>query len=335
MKPSISIIVPIYNGAQHLDMCLNSLITQTLEEIEILCIDDGSEDNTPKILQAYAEKDSRIKVFMQKNAGTGIARNTGIKHAEGNFIMFCDCDDFYARQMCEKMYDAMQESGADIAKCNITTITSKREIKETDNWLLKKIGLQPFTKELKGRLGRGIWDKIFKKSIIKQEQLFFPPTKYAEDIAFLVQYVSVASSCYILSDHLYFYENYPDSVTGLHEKSGLHQLDLISSFQFALRFLSGKSLIKENLFLLHHLANDVCLVYKANQSGDQTTFFRTIKNDLLGYFDNEDLKDYLLFDAIKNEDDKETVEILQGIYMAAVLGIPIPPGAKLVMNPIR
>ena len=89
----ISVILPVYNVEKYLRQCLDTIIGQTLKEIEILCVDDGSTDNSAKILEEYAQKDQRVKVFTQKNAGAGAARNLGLRHASGKYLSFQDSDD--------------------------------------------------------------------------------------------------------------------------------------------------------------------------------------------------------------------------------------------------
>jgi CDP-glycerol glycerophosphotransferase len=255
MNPAISIIVPVYNGTEYLDVCLDSLSAQKFEDIEIICIDDGSDDGSAAVLQARAAKDARIRVFSQDNAGTGAARNTGLKHARGEFIMFCDSDDYYALDTCKKMYEAMKESNADLVKCYFASIQNGRfsDERKTQGHLEEGV-VHPLNQEWKGYLGRGIWEKIFRKSIVDQQGIRFPPTRCAEDAAFLLQYMAVASTCFIIPDTLYFYTIRSDSVSGKHENNVVNlQSDVIASFQFVLRFLddrNGKNLIKENPVLL-------------------------------------------------------------------------------------
>ena len=93
--PKVSVIIPVYNVENYLRQCLDSVVNQTLKEIEIICVDDGSTDDSFDILQEYAEKDARIKVVKQKNQGVGFSRNKGIKLANGEFVCFLDSDDYY------------------------------------------------------------------------------------------------------------------------------------------------------------------------------------------------------------------------------------------------
>ena len=130
----ISIIVPIYNVEKYLPQCLDSLISQTYRDIEIILVDDGSPDKCPEICDAYAKKDARIKVVHQINGGVSSARNTGLKASRGEYIGFVDPDDWVAPEMYEKMMEALADHKADLAICGYqychadgSMIVSKRD----------------------------------------------------------------------------------------------------------------------------------------------------------------------------------------------------------------
>ena len=112
----VSIIVPVYNIEKYLAKCLDSLINQTLEDIEIICVNDGSTDNSAEILNEYAQKDCRIKIINQDNAGLSAARNTGINAANGEYIGYVDSDDWIDLNFYEKLYNAAKDTDADIVK---------------------------------------------------------------------------------------------------------------------------------------------------------------------------------------------------------------------------
>ena len=118
-----SIIIPVYNVEPYLRECLNSIINQTFQEFEIICIDDGSTDNSFSVLQEYAQKDKRFKIFRQENQGSGIARNYGINTAKGKYLVFVDPDDWVVQDYLEQLYDAFKESGADVELCNVSEVT--------------------------------------------------------------------------------------------------------------------------------------------------------------------------------------------------------------------
>lgn len=116
-SPRISVIVPVYNTAAYLRKCLDSLTGQTLEDIEIVCVDDGSTDESPIILEEYAARDGRVRVLRQENQGAGAARNNGLAHARGTYVMFCDSDDFMALDALELMGGQCEQDAADVCVC--------------------------------------------------------------------------------------------------------------------------------------------------------------------------------------------------------------------------
>lgn len=118
--PKISVIIPVYNVENYLRECLDSIINQTFKDIEIICVDDCSTDNSLDILNEYAQKDNRIKVFEQKeNSGQGAARNFGISIAQGEYITFVDPDDYIESTMYEKMYNQAKTLNSEIVMCDV------------------------------------------------------------------------------------------------------------------------------------------------------------------------------------------------------------------------
>ena len=112
----VSVIIPVYNVEPYLKQCMDSVVGQTLKDIEIICVDDGSTDNSLDILREYAAEDSRIQIIEQKNAGAGAARNNGMRYATGKYLSFLDSDDFFEPRMLEKAYDLAEKDQADL-KC--------------------------------------------------------------------------------------------------------------------------------------------------------------------------------------------------------------------------
>ena len=203
----ISIIVPVYNTGKYLWRCLESLINQTFTDLEIIWVDDGSSDNSLNILKEYVQKDERIKVFTQENQGPGVARNLALQKATGEFVMFCDSDDFYELEMCEKMYNAIQENDVDLVECNSNVIKEdcKREVVMSRYCQIKCQGKQNITKKIRLKVNVVLWNKIFKKSIIDEYDIRFPDFASAEDNAFIYKYILVSKKMFFLSDKLYNY----------------------------------------------------------------------------------------------------------------------------------
>lgn len=189
-----SIIVPIYNVEKYLPACLDSLINQTLKEIEIICVNDGSPDGCKEILEQYQAQDSRIVVINQPNAGQGSARNQGLKVARGKYIQFLDSDDTYDLSCCEAMYKIM-ESRPDInVACFGTHIIYEafEEKKSSDEqyFRVRLRGKQKVRPQmLCGLIDSNCWNKIFRKSFLDEHSLRFPEGMHYEDVNFLWSWI--------------------------------------------------------------------------------------------------------------------------------------------------
>lgn len=140
MQPKVSVIIPVYNVERFLPRCLDSIVAQTLREIEIICVDDGSPDRSADILKRYAAQDGRIRIISQENRGLGGARNRGFDAATGEFILYVDSDDWIDSDYCEKLYAAAVEADADVACCSIRKIRSSRE-----KWTIRYDRVQIFS----------------------------------------------------------------------------------------------------------------------------------------------------------------------------------------------
>lgn len=197
-KPKVSVCVPVYNMEKYLRECLDSLVNQTLKDIEIICVNDESKDSSLEILNEYASKYSNIKVISQKNTGLGGARNTGLKNATGEFVGFVDADDFVETNMYEKLYDLAKKEDAEISMCNLKfyppnvktskTIWFKEYKGVVDGEFLNK-NTQP-------------WNKIVSKDLIDRTNFeFFEKNGDGMFVLLMVQANKIVS----INDKLYNY----------------------------------------------------------------------------------------------------------------------------------
>ena len=211
--PAISVIVPVYNTQKFLEKCLESIINQTFKDIEIICINDGSTDNSMSILNDYSEKDSRIKIINQKNAGLSCARNTGINNAKGEYIGFVDSDDWIDLDFFEKLYNAAKNYDADIASAGIRRVRSYKwkyhlKIKEeevTENTDRKFVLCDVPEKCY-------VWNKIYRLEKIKQFSLYFEAGIYFEDRCFTCEALSKLKRLVVVPDTYYNYWTNPNSI---------------------------------------------------------------------------------------------------------------------------
>lgn len=172
--PQISIITPVYNTEKYLIKCLDSIKKQTFSDFELILIDDGSTDDSPKILDDYAKNDSRFKVFHKKNEGVTKARKDGISHASGEYIAWVDSDDWIEETHLEQLYKAVTENSADICVCNFVK-ESKGGIKRYEE-IIEDL-TNPLSSLIEKKSCRGtLWTKIARATLFTENDVF-PPEK--------------------------------------------------------------------------------------------------------------------------------------------------------------
>lgn len=196
----ISIIVPVYNVERYLSKCLDSLINQTLKEIEIICVNDESPDKCAEILNQYKHRDTRIIILNQKNSGQGSARNRGLEIAKGKYIQFLDSDDYYEPNCCEEMFHLMEMNDIDVACFDVNIIYDAYEDKKhNDNnyFKMKYRGKQKVRPEMAHQLvDVNCWNKIFRKSFVDRLELRFPEKLHYEDVGFFWFWITQAEYIY-------------------------------------------------------------------------------------------------------------------------------------------
>ena len=206
-SPIVSIIVPVYNVREYLSRCLDSLTSQTLRDIEIIAIDDGSTDGSSSILDSYAGKDTRIKAFHVENGGVSKARNIGIDNAEGEYVGFVDSDDYVEPRMFERLVDVAYETEAECVQCSFDIVDGSAE--ET----IPQLKQNYYTIEGNGeivksffneRIENSVCNKLFKRSDIGQDR--FPlDLQFAEDFYFNAMFVLKCRKMALIDDVLYHY----------------------------------------------------------------------------------------------------------------------------------
>ena len=200
-NPSVSVIVPVYNIEKYIRQALDSIVRQSLSDIEIICIDDGSTDNTLAIVQEYAAKDNRFIVLTQKNQGAGAARNKGLAIAKGECLSFLDGDDFFEYDMLETAYRKMQQTKADIAVYQVnaydndTGVTSYCEIGFRNEYVPKKdvFSYQDMKRYIFNAFQNWPWNKMFRRSFIQRNNILFQPLFRTNDLLFTCTALACAS----------------------------------------------------------------------------------------------------------------------------------------------
>lgn len=230
MNDLVSIIMPVYNGAKHLDFSIASVASQTFRDWELLIIDDGSTDESTKIIHAWMNKDCRIRTLHQPNKGVSSARNLGITHCRGNYITMMDADDALIPEALELLIrEIQQDDNIDLVTCGFSEITpSISQVVHRGGLLMgrKENGRMPCDDGFLAEYAHcSIWGKLLKTQLIRQHNLQFKPgMKVGEDHLFFLQYLQHCRQAAVLQQELYHYMHWSDSAISKYEK-GEHSLE--------------------------------------------------------------------------------------------------------------
>lgn len=232
----VSVIIPVFNTEKYISKCLSSLVNQTLDDIEIICVNDGSTDNSLEIIEKIANNDARIKIINQEHKKQGAARNSGLRIAEGEYIGFVDSDDWVDLNYYEMLYNTAKKYDADIALATNVRIgngkTKKRlEITEekTAVTLQEKIDIG---NQVKNPCPT---NKIYRHSMLKENNIIWQEGVYCEDKLFTIQAIYYANKIVTVPDVNYYYFRNPNST--VHTKSKKHTLDKNNAKKAVLNFL--------------------------------------------------------------------------------------------------
>ena len=219
----VSVIMPVYNVEDYLEQCLDSVVNQTLQEIEIICVDDGSTDRSGEILEEYAARDTRIKVLHQQNQYAGCARNLGLDNAVGKYVICWDSDDFFDLQALEKMYAKAEEDQAEMVVCGGNRMDNESGVCYTSGVYVEKKMLpevRPFSKQdipqyIFNFTTNVPWNKLYLKEFVEKHQLRYQPLRQANDVYFAQMALFLCERITVVDEPLVTYRmNNNGSLTG-------------------------------------------------------------------------------------------------------------------------
>ncbi len=225
MQELISVIIPTYNNEKYISRCIDSIINQTYQNIEIIIINDGSNDNTENIINSYAQKDERIIPINKENTGVSNTRNIGIMNANGKYITFIDSDDWIEKNFIEEMYKSIVRENVEIVRCNYFLHKNNKKIERK----IKNLEYKKYENDLE-------IDKVKKEFLIsnegnenyvmllmikndKKKILFDENLIYMEDVIYYFDLLTNKKSIYFLNEELYNYYSNEQSVTHSSEKN--------------------------------------------------------------------------------------------------------------------
>lgn len=284
-KELISIIVPVYKVEKYIKTCVDSIINQTYKNIEIILIDDGSPDNCPNICDEYGKIDKRIVVVHKKNGGLSDARNVGIKIARGEYVTFVDSDDYLNRNFIGDMYNAIEDSGADISICDFIEVDEEEvdqfdHLRYTEDKDLIMNNIECLVNTYRPRLhGMSFvtWGKMYKKALFIDNRIEFPVGKIHEDTFTTYKLLYFASLIIFKSNKLYYYRKRSGSI--MDQGFTLKSLDKLEAEKQATLFFQ-----KNNKILLGHALNAeliTCINFYKKAVNEKKEIKDKIKNQYL------------------------------------------------------
>lgn len=255
MKPIISVIVPVYNSEKYLSRCIESIISQSFVDLEIILINDGSFDKSGDICEKYKDLDNRIIVIHKENGGVSSARNIGLSIARGEYIGFVDSDDYIEKNMYFYLYNHLINSRSDISMCDYyvdfykSNNINKEEVRNSFE-IINNIEAIKRIYDDKGWKYEICWNKLFKRELF--EKIFFPEGKIHEDALTTYKLLYKAKSICITTDKLYHYYQSEESIT--RKEFNIKRLDLIDAMNEKIQLLKD-----ENLTELQYSAEEILI----------------------------------------------------------------------------
>ena len=226
----VSVIIPVYNVENYLRKCLNSLVNQTLKDIEIIVVNDGTLDNSQEIIDEYVKKyPKKVVSIIQENGGQGAARNTGLLHAKGEYIGYVDSDDYVEENMYEELYKKAKEEDSDIVICG------NNVVKENYEFLSKEDVDKEF---LLGKMA--VWNKIYKKNIIVDNKIQFRSKVWYEDLDFTMKVYFSSKKISYVDKPLYNYLLREGST--MNNNNIKRNLELIEAFDSLIDYCKDKKI---------------------------------------------------------------------------------------------
>jgi len=297
-NPLISVIVPVYNVEKYLRKCLDSIIDQTLKDIEIICVDDGSTDKSLKILKEYEEKDSRIIILTQQNQYAGVARNNGAKIARGEYLSFLDSDDFFDPHMLEEMYNQAEKDNSDIVICGWKNYNNEAKVVTKEHTINPKFTTRSpfapteFANELFSISKPNPWTKLFRHKFFKDNNLQFEPCICCNDLTCVCTAMVLAKKISVMDKNFVFYRNNrTDNLTAHRHKNFEATLSAIKKLEENLKSVNLYNTFR-NTFLTKAKTS---FVFGMNRDSDEENMKKII---MAGHMLSNELYN-VLYDYIK------------------------------------
>lgn len=301
----VSVIIPVYNAEKYLEKCLDSVTRQTLSEMEIICVDDGSADSSLEILERYAASDPRILIKRQQNLFAGAARNNGMDTAKGKYLVFWDSDDYFEKNALETLYKKCEKEQADICLCGAFTVDGETGKRTVDETFLKRrflpkgsvFSIKTNPEYIFNMASNTPWQRMFRADFVKAHGLRFQDLRHANDTYFVLCAMFYAERITYTEKPLVNYRtNNALSVTGSASKDPLCAYKAYAAVyeELGKAGLSGKALQSFHSKLLSGLIREIML--QTDENGLKTAYYK-IRDEGFAFFglDKHTEPDYYYF----------------------------------------
>ena len=251
MKIKVSIIVPVYNVEKYLRECLDSILNQTMKEIELICVDDGSTDSSMEILREYEKKDSRVIVLTQQNRGAGAARNKGLEIAQGEYLSFLDSDDFFAPGLLEEAYRKCKSVGAEICIYQVLRYDDVTKETKFDRGSFRReyapnknvFSYKDMPDHILDSFQNWAWNKLISHELVKKNHIRFQEIFRTNDLLFVASCMVLAERITLLDEKLVYYR--VGMKNNCQATNFKHPLDFLMAFYAVREFLEEKDIYKQ------------------------------------------------------------------------------------------
>lgn len=235
MSELISIIIPVYNVEKYLEKCVNSVLSQSYNNLEVILVNDGSTDNSLSICEKLSQTDKRIKVINQKNSGLSAARNRGISVASADIIGFIDSDDYIDFDFVELLYKNMINSGADISMCGLYDVYNNKPTPQVVNKCTYELNTEEAVKMVMGTdvISVAACIKLYRKELFTD--IKFPVGKIAEDAFVMTELFHKCKKVIVTNEKKYYYVHRENSITT--QKFTMKYLDVIEAYEYNYSFI--------------------------------------------------------------------------------------------------
>lgn len=290
MDVKVSVIIPVYNVEPYLRECVESILNQTLKEIELICVDDGSTDGSLDILREYEEKDSRVTVLTQENQGGGAARNKGLAIAKGKYLSLLDSDDFFAPDMLEKTYQRCEERNAQICVYQVLryedgtgkTWWDKNSFKVENIPQKEVFSYRDMPDYILNSFQNWAWNKLISRDLVEKNHIRFQEIFRTNDMLFVASCMVMAERITVLEEKLVYYR--VGMKNSCQSTNARYPMDFLKAFYAVKEFLGEKDIYQsvEKSFLNQVLSG---CIYNLNSIRDmqaREALFLELKNNAFG-----------------------------------------------------